>query len=74
MAVAEAGGASASVAAVSAGLVSRLFFGPVPFFAGAPDDLVVAHGYTYVLVAVLCLASGLVGYGFQDFCGTSSKT
>lgn len=73
VAVAEAAGASASLAAVSAGLVSRLFFGPVPFFAGIPDDLVVAHGYTYVLVAVLCLALGAGRLRSQDFCGTSSK-
>jgi CIC family chloride channel protein len=56
-----------SLAAVSADLVSRGFFGSAPFFSGIPHDLVVAHDYTYLLVALLGLASGLVGYGFKTF-------
>ncbi len=56
-----------SLAAVSADLVSRGFFGSAPFFSAIPHDLVITHDYTYLLVAVLGLASGLVGYGFKSF-------
>jgi CIC family chloride channel protein len=56
-----------SLAAVSADLVSRGFFGSAPFFSGIPHDLVITHDYTYLLVALLGLASGLVGYGFKTF-------
>ena len=56
-----------SLAAVSADLVSRAFFGSAPFFSGIPHDLVITHDYTYLLVALLGLASGLVGYGFKTF-------
>jgi CIC family chloride channel protein len=53
------------LSAVSADLVSRAFFGSAPFFAHIPHDLVVRHDYTYLLVAVLGLGAGLVGYGFK---------
>ncbi len=56
-----------SLAAVSADLVSRGFFGSAPFFSAIPHDLVITHDYTYLLVAVLGLASGVVGYGFKSF-------
>jgi chloride channel protein, CIC family len=56
-----------SLSAVTADLVSRAFFGSAPFFAGVPHDLSVNHLYTYLLVALLGLASGLVGYGFKTF-------
>jgi H+/Cl- antiporter ClcA len=50
-----------------------LVYGPLiqrfapPFFSGVPHDLSVSHAYTYLLVAVLGLAAGLVGYGFKTF-------
>ena len=56
-----------SMAAVSADLVSRAFFGSGAFFSAIPHDLAVAHDYTYLLVALLGLTSGLVGYGFKTF-------
>ncbi len=55
------------LAAVSADLVSRAFFGSAPFFAQVPHELVVAHDATYLLIAVLGLAAGLVGVGFKTF-------
>ncbi len=55
------------LSAVAADLVSRAFFGSAPFFASIPHDLLVRHDYTYLLVAVLGLAAGLVGYGFKTF-------
>jgi CIC family chloride channel protein len=55
------------LSAVAADLVSRAFFGSLPFFASVPHDLLVRHDYTYLLVAVLGLAAGLVGYGFKTF-------
>ena len=53
------------LAAVSADLVSRAFFGSAPFFAQVPHDLVVSHDYTYLLIALLGMAAGLVGVGFK---------
>jgi CIC family chloride channel protein len=53
------------LSAVSGDLVSRAFFGSAPFFAQIPHDLMVRHDYTYLLVAVLGLGAGLVGYGFK---------
>ncbi len=55
------------LSAVSADLVSRAFFGSAPFFSQVPHDLTVSHFSTYLLVAVLGLACGLVGYGFKTF-------
>jgi CIC family chloride channel protein len=55
------------LSAVSADLVSRAFFGSAPFFTGVPHDLSVENIGTYVLIAVLGLASGLIGYGFKTF-------
>ena len=45
--------------------MSQAFFGSAPFFAHIPHDLVVRHDYTYLLVALLGLCAGLVGYGFK---------
>ncbi|HTT89388.1 MAG TPA: chloride channel protein [Acidimicrobiales bacterium] len=56
-----------SLSAVAADLVSRAFFGSAPFFTGIPHDLSISHDYTYLLVVLLGLASGLVGYGFKTF-------
>ena len=53
------------LSAVAADLVSRSFFGAAPFFSGLPHDLSVHHVYTYLLVAVLGLAAGLIGWGFK---------
>ncbi len=53
------------LAAVSADLVSQAFFGSGPFFAQIPHDLTVVHPATYLLVALLGLAAGLLGYGFK---------
>jgi chloride channel protein, CIC family len=55
------------LAAVSADLVSRAFFGSGAFFSQVPHELVVSHDYTYLLVALLGLAAGLVGVGFKTF-------
>jgi CIC family chloride channel protein len=54
-----------SLSAVAADLVSQAFFGSAPFFSGIPHDLLVPRDATYVLVAVLGVLSGLVGYGFK---------
>jgi chloride channel protein, CIC family len=55
------------LAAVSADLVSRAFFGSAPFFTGIPHGLIVGNDYIYLLIAVLGLASGLIGVGFKTF-------
>ena len=55
------------LAAVGADLVSRGFFGSAPFFASVPHGLVVAHDYSYLLIALLGVAAGLVGLGFKTF-------
>ncbi|MBO0887385.1 MAG: chloride channel protein, partial [Acidimicrobiales bacterium] len=44
---------------------SRAFFGSAPFFGQMPHHLLVSHDYTYLLVAVLGLAAGLVGVSFK---------
>jgi len=53
------------MSAVAADLVSRAFFGSAPFFSGFPHNLSIAHDYTYLLVALLGVASGLIGYLFK---------
>ena len=53
------------LSAVAADLISRAFFGSAPFFASLPHDLTVHHAYTYLLVAVLGMAAGLIGWGFK---------
>jgi CIC family chloride channel protein len=53
------------LAAVTGDVVSRAFFGSAPFFAGMPHDLTMPSDYGYLLVAVLGVASGLLGYGFK---------
>jgi chloride channel protein, CIC family len=53
------------LASVSADLVSQAFFGSGPFFAQIPHDLTVVHPGTYLLVALLGLTAGLLGYGFK---------
>jgi chloride channel protein, CIC family len=56
-----------TLSAVTADLISRSFFGSAPFFQGIPHDLIVHHFATYVLLAVLGIISGLVGYTFKAF-------
>ncbi|HEY1515152.1 MAG TPA: chloride channel protein, partial [Solirubrobacteraceae bacterium] len=54
-----------SLAAVTGDVISRAFFGSAPFFTAIPHDLVITNDGTYLLVAVLALASGLIGLGFK---------
>ena len=54
-----------SLSAVTADLGSQAFFGSAPFFSGIPHDLLVPRDATYLLVAVLGVLSGLIGYGFK---------
>jgi chloride channel protein, CIC family len=46
-------------------LISHAFFGSGPIFSGVPHDLVLAHAYSFLLVALLGLASGLIGVAFK---------
>jgi CIC family chloride channel protein len=55
------------LAAVTGDLVSRAFFGSAPFFTGMPHGLVVGSDYSYLLIAVLGLAAGFIGFGFKTF-------
>ena len=54
-----------ALASVAADLVSQAFFGTAPFFSTIPHDLVVTHDYTYLLIGVLGVLAGVVGYGFK---------
>jgi CIC family chloride channel protein len=54
-----------SLAAVTGDIISRAFFGSAPFFASIPHDLTITNDGSYLLVAVLALASGLIGLGFK---------
>ncbi len=56
-----------SLSAVAADLISRALFGGGPFFAAIPHDLTVGNDGTYLLVALLGLVAGLIGYGFKTF-------
>jgi CIC family chloride channel protein len=56
-----------SLSAVAADLISRALFGGGPFFAAIPHDLTVGNDSTYLLVALLGLVAGLIGYGFKMF-------
>ncbi len=56
-----------AVSAVSADLISRAFFGSGPFFSTFPHDLLAPPDATYLLIAVLGLAAGLLGVGFKTF-------
>ena len=53
------------VSAVTADVISRAFFGGAPFFAAIPHDMGVSNDFTYLLIAVLGLAAGLIGVAFQ---------
>lgn len=54
-----------ALSAVTADLVSRAFFGSAPFFTGMPHNILSPHDPTYLLIALLGLAAGLVGFGFK---------
>ncbi len=53
------------LSAVAADLVSHAFFGSAPFFSGFPHDLVITHVANYLLVGVLGILAGLIGFGFK---------
>lgn len=53
------------VSAVTSDVISRAFFGGAPFFAAIPHDMGVGNDFTYLLIAVLGLAAGLIGVAFQ---------
>jgi CIC family chloride channel protein len=53
------------VSAVTADVISRAFFGGAPFFAAIPHDMGVGNDFTYLLVAVLGIAAGVIGVAFQ---------
>jgi CIC family chloride channel protein len=53
------------LAAVTGDVVSRAFFGSAPFFTGMPHGLVVGNDYSYLLIALLGLAAGLIGVGLK---------
>ena len=55
------------LAAVTGDIISRAIFGSAPFFTGIPHGLSVSNDTTYLLVAVLALAAGLIGIGFKTF-------
>jgi CIC family chloride channel protein len=51
--------------ATVADLISRACFGSGPIFSQVPHDLIVVHAYSFLLVAVLGLGSGLLGVAFK---------
>jgi CIC family chloride channel protein len=53
------------LAAVSADIVSRAFFGGAAFFAGVPHNLLIGNDLSYLLIALLGIVSGLIGVLFQ---------
>lgn len=55
------------LSSVAADLVSRAFFGSAPFFSSIPHDLLVRHDATYLLVALLGVAAGVIGFAFKAF-------
>ena len=55
------------LSAVAADVVSRAFFGSAPFFTNLPHNLTIHHEYTFLLVAVLGIIAGLLGWGFKTF-------
>jgi chloride channel protein, CIC family len=57
--------AATILSAVTADVISRAFFGGAPFFAAIPHDMVVGNDFTYLLIALLGVAAGLLGVAFQ---------
>ena len=58
--------AATSLAAVTADLISRAFFGGAPFFAALPHDLTVHNDLTYLLIALLGITAGLIGVALSE--------
>jgi chloride channel protein, CIC family len=56
-----------SLAAVTGDVISRAIFGSAPFFSMIPHGLSVTNDATYLLVAALAVAAGLIGIGFKSF-------
>ncbi len=56
-----------SLAAVTGDVISRAIFGSAPFFALVPHGLAVTNDSTFLLVAVLAVAAGLIGFAFKTF-------
>ena len=54
-----------SLAAVTGDVISRAFFGSAPFFSAIPHDLTITNDGSYLLVAVLAIAAGLIGLAFK---------
>jgi len=54
-----------SLSAVTADVISRAFFGSGPFFAAVPHDIPIANDSSYLLVALLAVCAGVVGWGFK---------
>ena len=52
------------LSSVTANLVSRAFFGSAPFFTAIPHDLGISNPGVYLLILVLGLAAGVLGWGF----------
>ncbi len=55
------------LAAVTGDVISRAFFGSAPFFSAVPHNLIVANDTTYLLIVVLAIVAGLIGWGFKTF-------
>ncbi len=55
------------LASVTGAVISRAFFGSAPFFTGIPHGLTIGGDYTYLLIIVLGIVSGLIGLGFKTF-------
>jgi H+/Cl- antiporter ClcA len=55
----------ASLAAVAGDVISRAFFGSAPSFTAVPHDLLIRNDGSYLIVAVLAIAAGLIGVGFK---------
>jgi len=54
-----------SLAAVTGDVTSRAFFGSAPFFSGIPHGLTIGSDYTYLLIVMLGIVSGLLGVAFK---------
>jgi CIC family chloride channel protein len=57
--------AATILAAVTADVISRAFFGAAPFFTAVPHSLTVGNDFSYLLIALLGIAAGFIGVGFQ---------
>lgn len=53
------------LSSVMSDVIGRAFFGSGPVFSQMPHDLVLGHDGNYLLVALLGLASALIGVGFK---------